>query len=252
MGNTSGQSKNLVRITLDLRIVVVALLAVIGIMLALWQPWSNNSSDRTLEVTGESTIKAEPDEFVFYPTFSFKNSDPAAALAELSKKSDEIVSKLKGLGVTESNIKTNANHFENGTYFPEQALETSSLQLTVTVTEKELAQKVQDYLVTTAPEGSATPQLNFSSAKKKQLETEGRDEATKSARTKADQSAKNLGFKIGKVKSVTDGAEFGAYPLIDRITGAASDSGASTASSLTLQPGLNEITYRVTVVYYVR
>ncbi len=54
-------------------------------------------------------------------------------------------------------------------------------------------------MVTTAPTGQVSPRPNFSDAKRKELESKARDEATKDARAKADQSARNLGFKVGKI-----------------------------------------------------
>jgi uncharacterized protein YggE len=120
--------------------------------------------------------------------------------------------------------------------------------LTITVNDKALTQKVQDYLVTTSPTGSVSPQTTFSEAKRKELESKARDEATKDARSKAEQSAKNLGFKIGKVKSVEDGSGFGGIVLREGLT-MASD---SKATSLSVQPGENDLHYTVTVTYYLR
>lgn len=246
------KSKTTLNLSLDYRFVIGVLLAVIVAMLLLWQPWTPriDANARTVEVTGTSKQTAIPDEFLFYPNYEFKNADKTAALSEVSKKSDEIVKKLKELGVADNKIKTNAN----GNTFPYHMQDDSNvpiynLQLTITVNDKDLAQKVQDYLVTTAPTGAVTPQPQFSDAKRKELENKARDEATKEARAKAEQSAKNLGFRLGAVKSVNDGAGFGGVvPLIAR------DNAASSAepSKLNIQPGENDLNYSVTVSYYLR
>ena len=244
-------AKTKINFTLDLRIVIVALLAMMAGMLLVWKPWQQtlSANARTITVTGEATVRAVPDEFVFTPTYQFKNADKAAALKELTAKSNVIVAKLKELGVADNQIKTNAGGNDFQIYYPENSTEPAySLTLTVTLGNRELTQKVQDYLITTSPTGSVTPQANFSTAKRKELENQARDKATKEARGKADQSAKNLGFKIGKVKSVEDGTGFGGIvPL-----GAGETAVADSKTSLVVQPGENDLNYSVTVVYYIR
>ncbi len=252
--NLNGSAAGFV-LRMNYRVIVVVLLVVIAVMLAIWKPWSSSRLDenRTVKVTGETTVTAVPDEFVFYPTYEFKNTDKQTAINDMTKKSDEIVKKLKELGVADNEVKTSADGNDYSYYYSETDREpTYSLRLTVTVKSREQAQKVQDYLVTTAPLGSIAPQANFSEAKRKELQAKARDEATKDARAKAEQSAKNLGFKLGEVKSVDDGAGFGGiYPMpaTEKVT---LDMRTSGAPSLGVQPGENDLPYSVTVVYYFR
>jgi SNF2 family DNA or RNA helicase len=44
-----------------------------------------------VSVSGSATLKAEPDEYVFYPSYEFKNADKTAGLKELTAKSEEVV-----------------------------------------------------------------------------------------------------------------------------------------------------------------
>jgi uncharacterized protein YggE len=248
--------KHKMSLSFDLRIVVVVLLLVIITMGALWKPWNGKTSDdRTVSVTGEATITAEPDEYLFYPNYRFKGTDKDAALADLTKKSDTIVGELKKLGVADSKIKTNSSGY--GDYYsysrePGTNESTYTLTLTVTVDNRTLAQKVQDYLLTTSPLGSVSPQPTFSDAKRKQLQTKARDAATKDARAKADQSAKNLGSKLGKVKQVSDGTGFDDIYYGTDSGGALSISESSDKRQLAIQPGENDLNYTVKVVYYLR
>jgi uncharacterized protein YggE len=248
--------KNKVNLSLDLRLVIIVLLLVIAGMLALWRPWTTKTSgDRTVAVTGEATIKAEPDEYLFYPSYSFKNASKEAGLAELTAKSDAVVAQLKKLGVEDSKIKTNSSGY--GDYYsisrdPGSATTTYTLSLTVTVGTRDLAQKVQDYLVTTSPTGAVSPQPTFSDAKRKELESKARDEATKDARNKAEQSAKNLGFKISKVKQVQDDAGFGDIGPYYGYGAESLSVDDSKKTQLTIQPGENDLNYAVKVVYFVR
>lgn len=245
-------NKTNLKFSFDLRIIVVLLAAIIVVMLLIWKPWAGAVSDRTIEVTGQTTVTATPDEFVFYPNYQFENKDKTAALADVSKKSDEVTAELKKMGVDEKKIKTSSSGYD-GAIMPPGATDQSTyyLQLTVTVNNKELAQKVQDYLVTTTPTGSISPQATFSDEKRNQLEATARDEATKDARAKAEQSGRNLGFTVGKVKTVSDGTGFNTLPFSGRAMPPA-EADSKMSSSLGIYPGENELPYSVTVVYYIR
>jgi uncharacterized protein YggE len=246
-------AKNKLNLQIDLRIVVGILLAVIAAMLVAWAPWNTSPrSDETILVTGETVLKAEPDEYTFSPVFQFNNADKTLALSQATKKGEEVVASLKKLGVSESDIKTHLDGYED-----KRVAETGSDGFTYTFTativtdNRELAQKVQDYLTSAGAQGSVSPYATFSEAKRKELEKLARDEATKDARAKADQSAKNLGFSVGRVKSVEDGVGFGDVVPYAEGRAVALDSGASSAG-LTVQPGENELRYSVIVYYYVR
>jgi len=252
MSENTNSSARKMNLTVDLRLVVAVLLVVIVAMLIIWKPWSSGgTSSRTVEVTGDATITAKPDEYVFYPNYQFKDADKAVALENLTKKSDEIVAKLKALGVDDSKIKTDSSGYDMPMYYDTESKDaTYTLQLTVTVSKLDLAQKVQDYLVSTNPTGSVSPQANFSEGKRKELESQARDKATKDARAKGDQMAKNLGFSLGKVKTIQDDSGFGdVFPLARGAMMSAED---TASSSLKVQPGENDLNYSVTVTYFIK
>ena len=248
--------KRKINVSLDLRLVCVALLIVIIGMLLAWMPWQRSeNSEEVITVTGETVLKAEPDEFVFYPAYQFKNTDKATASAAAANKSAEIVAKLRELGVAESAIKTSVDGYLSQPYPGGPSAQDEYIytaQVTITVDSKESAQKVQDYIASTSPLYSVTPQGSFSESRKKELEAKARDEATKDARAKAEQSAENLGFSLGRIKSVEDGAGFSEARPLDLKGGDAMMTREATTSSLAVNPGENEIRYSVTVTYFVR
>lgn len=244
-------------IALDLRIVVLVLAVIIAGMLAMWKPWQR-TSNRTVYVVGEAKLQAEPDEFVFYPNYQFENADRSTALAELGKKSGEIVAKLKELGVAENKIKTDTNGSDYKSFYPnpENSSPTYMLTMTITVQSKDTAQKVSDYLLSTAPLGSVSPQPGFSDAKRKELQTKARDEAVKDAHAKAEQNARNTGARLDKVKEISDGDGFNnEFPIAYGGTSAASSRDITldaTSSYLSVLPGETELRYTVHVTYFVR
>lgn len=227
------------------------------VMLFLWKPWQANvkASDRTITVTGDVTLTATPDEYVFTPSYDFNNPTSQTALTDMTNKSNEIVTKLKALGVSDSAIKSDSsgNSGTDGIYTPviqDNGSTTYTLNLTITIDNAGLAQKVLNYLVSTNPTGSVSPEPTFSTAKQKTLEDQARNQAEQNARSKANQSAKNLGFKVLAVKTVQDGSLGG--PILPIEGGAATDlSGQANSPSLILQPGQNTLNYSVDVVYYI-
>ncbi len=245
---------NKVNLSIDTRVIILVLVLVIAGMLLVWKPWQDsaaNDTSRTVSVTGDAKLNATPDEYFFSPNYQFKNQSKDAALAELTKKSDDITKKLKDMGIADNKIKSSSDGYNY--YFDQSSgLSNYSLQLSVTVNDKALAQKVQDYLVSTAPTGAVSPQANFSDARRKALQSQARDQATKDARAKADQSASNLGFKLGKVKSVKDDAGFDSSVRIYNGVTSAGSADDKAKPSLAVQPGQNDLSYSVTVVYYLK
>lgn len=247
--------KQSITIRFNVWIICAVLLIANLVTIGLWRPWENNpSSDRTIAITGSTTLEATPDQFVFSPYYQKEGTDKATVNTELSDLSKTIVAKLKTLGVKDTAIKTDVNSYDYGIYYgtPESTSATT-LYITVTIKDKTLAQKVQDYLSTTSPSGSITPQISFSTAKQKELETQARDAAITDAKTKAEASAKQLGVKLGQVVKVSDITSSGITPLpwmMDSVSGSVgSAKSSSTSSSYNIQPGLNEYSFSVEVTY---
>jgi uncharacterized protein YggE len=238
------------------QLIITTLVIVILVMLWLWKPWNGaaNASGRIIEITGEATITAQPDQFLFYPSYNFASPVKETALAELTKKNNEVVAGLKKLGIPDNKIKTDSNSNDYPvTYLEDSKTATYLLQLTVTATSQEQAQKISDYLVTTTPSGTLSPIASFSDTKRKSLESTARSQATKDARAKADEMAKNLGFKVGKIKAVSDAAGLSIppyYGITDNLRG--NTSLATDTKSLPVQPGENDLPYSVKVTYFIR
>lgn len=247
--------KQSITIKVNAWIICAVLLVANLITVGLWRPWENQTAgDRTIAITGSTTLEAAPDQFVFSPYYQKEGADKTAVNAQLSELSKTIIAELKKLGVADSAIKTDVNSYDYGIYYsgPENKSATTTLYVTVTVKDKELAQKVQDYLTSTTPSGAVTPQISFSSAKQKELETQARDGALKDAKQKAEATANELGTKLGKVVTVSDITSGGITPLpwMMNSAGVTEDSAKSpTSGSYSIQPGLQEYSFRVQVTY---
>jgi len=237
-------------------VITILLVLVVVAIIVVWKPWQPNikASDRTISVTGTATITATPDQYVFSPSYDLTSPSQQTALSDLAAKSTELVTKLKALGVPGTGIKTNSSGYnDNTSNLPVQSQAgtfTYTLDLTVTTNNASLAQKVQDYLVTTSPTGDISPNVDFSPAKKVTVQDNARNQAEKDARAKANQSAANLDFKVDRVKSVTDGSLDTGYP---RLLDSGVSTGAQQAATpqLSVHPGQNDLNYSVSVVYYI-
>ncbi len=236
---------------LDLRIACILLLLIIVSMLAIWRPWQDTTSkdSRKITITGQAIIKAEPDQYQFNLYYEKDTT------AEVSALNDQIIKKLKELGVTDSQIKNNASKYGSSEIYysaPVEGGEKTTLSLTITLPSKDLTQKVQDYLLTTNPKGSITPYPSFSTNKQKELTDKARDLAIADAKMRADKTAGGLDTKIGKVLEVGEGQQGGGiYPLTDGFNAVtpASGDGEGRDSSISIQPGEDEFSYSVTVVF---
>lgn len=241
-----------VNLRLDFRLLSLLLLIIIIVMAALWRPWES-VEERTIAIQGEATIEATPDEFIFSPVYEKKSSDSTTAISEVSKVGNSVVAKLKGLGIPESSITTNVTTQKG--YKPLTGEETEAVtaqySLTITVNDKDLAQKILDYLVTTGPLYGVSPQSLFTKETRKKLEDDARGKALSNARAKADQTARELEVKVGKLISVSEPQWGGPISLEEKGVAPSRDTATSSTPPVLLT-GEQEVTYTVSVTFQIR
>jgi uncharacterized protein YggE len=241
-----------VKMNVDLRIVCVVLVLIIGVLVFLWKPWVDNTAARTVDVTGIATVEAVPDEYQFNPSYQEEGADRKAIQKKLNERINVVIEKLKGLGVKEDDIVLASTTYDN--YWNDGKNEVTANSLTVTVDNKDLAQKVQDYLVTTNPEGQITPYSTFSEKKRKEVEAEAKSKAIDDAKANAGKMVSQLEVKLGKVMKITDQEDGGVMPMYDKAGGMelslSSDSAAR--SSLPVLTGKQDISYSVKVTYEIK
>jgi uncharacterized protein YggE len=245
---------NTINLKLDLRIVCLVLVVIIATMLGIWRPWESTvaPTTRKITITGQSTVKATPDEFVFNPSFERTGTDLTAMKNDLNSFGTKLLADVEKLGVTSSEVTLDSSSYDSY-YTPttDGTSQTITLQATITVPNKDLAQKVQSYLAGTDAKGQLTAQSEFSTTKQKQLEDTARQQAIDDARKKADQTATSVGAKLGKVLEVSDqsntGGGCGSGPAL--ICPLASGTANNSISSLPVTPGTSEVSADVQVVF---
>ncbi len=234
---------------------IVALLLIINIaMVAIWQPWSDNGNngERFVAATGEATVEETPDEFTFNPYFEDTGTNQEKLRDDMAKKMEKVVQGLKDLGVAEEDLTLGAYSYDEYYYLePEVGEEVISVKLSVKVTDKELAQSVQDYLLDANAQGKITPYATFSDDKRKELESQARGEAIADARAKAEQSADLLEAEIGEVLQVAENSGFDDYlPYTEgSVTAVEAD---AAESSIPVLPGQDKVVYTVDVKFAIK
>ena len=251
MAEEKQKNTHKIKLSFDLRWVMVFLVSVIVALVFSWHPWhrTHMASDRTVSVSGDTTIKAEADEFAFSPSYVFTGNNQPDLIARADSKKVELVKKLVTLGVEEKRIKIDTYGYDTSPYpvSQEDGQLSYTLYLSFSVSGKELASTIEDYIQSSGATGAITAVPQFSREKATELQDKARVEAMKDARKKAEQSAKELGFDLGDVKKVEDG-QFPVYPGVYYDTKAS----VSSETGQGVYPGLNEYSYTVTVEYYIK
>lgn len=246
---------NTVSLKINLKLVLLALLITNIATLVLWKPWSNTSTARKISVTGQATVKSTPDQYVLSPYFEFTNADRTKANAELSAQSSAITAKLKELGVKDEQIKSNTSGYDKYSYTQptDNSNNTLMLSYTITLIDKDTAQKVQDYMLSLKAKGQISPQATFSEERQKQLQAEARTKAIDDAKSNADATAKQFNAKVGKVVTISDGPTMGGGPIplstSDMQTMDAKVAEANAIGNVPIQVGQDEYRYSVSVEY---
>ncbi len=230
----------------------IALLVAIFGLLVWSRPWDNssNSTDRAITITGQSTIKAVPDEFTFAPNFQETGTDQEAIKTSLTAKADEAVKKLKELGIEEKDITLDASSYDRW-YYNDNEEGTLTISLEIIVADKDIVQKVQDYLLTLDVKGQISPRATFSKTKRKELDIRAVEEASNDAKLKAETQASLFNAKLGKVIKINQGSDSIFYGYLEPSI-AIAEEGGTARSSLPVLPGQNEYSQTMTITYELR
>lgn len=230
-------------LTLSWKLLSIVLIIALVALTIYTRPWEiNTSNPRTLEITGETKIKRAPDSFVFSPTYEADSQEA------INAKTIEVVNALKELGLGDAGIQTQVSNYENyGVNGPDGTFR-YSVYMTLAVEDKELAQKVQDYLVASGAIGQVTPTSGFRSETEKALRDEALTLAVEDAKKRAEQTANNLGVRIVKVIKIDEPTDtYDVYPIASYDSTAVKE-----GSSLPINAGESEYPFSVKVVFEIR
>ncbi|MEM6997757.1 MAG: SIMPL domain-containing protein [Patescibacteria group bacterium] len=240
-------------ISLDLRLLLLVLILLNVFTLLMWSPWSENekSDKRQISVTGSSVIDGEPDEFSFSPRYEVTAASESEVNEQVADKSTEINDALLQIGLEQKQIEINANNFDYYWFDESEDQHRGSLYIQISAKDKDQAEKVQQYLVSSDATGQLTARPDFSREALKELESRARTAAIEDAKSAAERTASELDTDLGRVVSVTD-----ADGYSDRFRYYDGDFAtaevrleASDSASIPVTPGQQEFSFEVKVTF---
>lgn len=234
--------------TINLTAIIVVVIIVASIFGGLYI--FKKPTGTTISVTGNSEMKASPDQVIVYVLVQTKDMSADKAKDDNAVISDNILKGLKNLGIADKDIQT-----ENYNINPEYDWTSGRQKLTgysvsnnlkVIVTNFDNTGKVVDMAV---DNGGLINYINFelSNDKLNEYKSQVMTKASLDAKNKAASIASGLGKRLGDLVSVsTSDYNYRPYPLYAMDSGMA-ESAKTVATNI--QPKDLDLTATVNVVY---
>ncbi len=202
-------------------------------------------------VTGEGRITVQPDIAQITLGVEVTNVSASAALQDAASQMGSVVSKLKQQGIADKDIRTvSYNLTPEYDYSNRSSPTLKDYRATnlVSVTVRDIT-KVGPVIDAVGGAGATRIQgISFSVSDPTAAANQGRDEAMKNAKAKADQLAKDAGVTLGPPISIqeTGGTPSAPVPMAPAVAA----SGAVVQTPIS--PGTQEVQVSVTVVYSIK
>lgn len=228
----------------------IILLALIGVAV-----YFQIKPSQTINVNGVSEVKAMPDRVAIYFNVQTEGETSKEANDKNAEIVDNAITSLVRLGFERKEITTENFNIYAKYSWNKGKREIIGYQVSHTLkvefsTEK--VDKIGEAIDAGVDVGTGISYINFELSQEKQnkYKTEALEKATEDARIKAEGIASGLGKKIGRVVSVSS-SEFSYYPW--RLYEESGGGVAMAKEAVTnIQPGEQDITGRVSVVYALR
>ena len=203
---------------------------------------------RTITVNGEGVVKGHPDVMTVNLGVQTRDRTAHGALQQASDKANALLSTLKGAGVAEDDITTT-----DVSIWPQY--DTGGRYVTGYVASNSVVAKLRDLTkagsvidASAASVGDAITLngVSFSINDTGALKNQARTAAVLAARAQAEQLAGAAGAKVGKVLTIS---EVTYNPPTPQFYAGAAMPTADKGTAVPLQPGTQQLTIAVTLVY---
>lgn len=208
-----------------------------------------------IAVSGTGKVTVAPDIGVLSLGVQVTRPTVADARAAASKAMDGVRASLRQNGVEEKDIATQAFNIQPQYDFrptggtPTITGYNVSNQLSVKVRQIDNLSKVLDGAVAAGGNDVRVNTVQFTVDSPEKYQNEARDKAVADARSRAEQLAKSAGVKLGKPRSVVEGAVGGPAFDLARPMALAAPRAAGAASDTPVSPGEAQISVNVSVVF---
>ena len=207
---------------------------------------------RTITVNGEGELTLKPDMAVVNLSVVEEGATVAEVTQKGNQKMNEVVSFLKGLGISEDDIKTTSYWLNPSYRYPERGGKPQivgyNLTQNVTVKIRDLSE-VEEVIDGAVRAGvNQTGQLSFEIDDDSEARAEARREAFQDAREKAEAMTSAAGVRLGRV--VTFSESGGVQPPMPYYARTAVMEMADEAAvAPAIEPGSQDVTVNVNVTY---
>jgi uncharacterized protein YggE len=233
----------------------------------------------TITVSGDGDVSAKPDLAVMDFSVVSEAKTVAEAMADNTKKMNAIIDVTKSMGVAEKDLQTTGFNIsprydyvketattpvpaisvsgsggvpvpiDNSIYYPsgKRVLAGYDITQTLTVKMRDMTKIGQIIEEVTASGANQVGDLQFTIDDPDTVQAQARQKAIDNAKSKAQVLAKQLGVKLTRITSFSEG---GYYPAPVRMSYAAKDTAAGEAAvTPSIQTGENKITVNVSITY---
>ena len=182
---------------------------------AFWlKPWQTKPQD-TISVTAQGTAQTAPNVAKITATVETQNKNLDEARAQNEQKVSAIVAKIKDLGTSEKDIKTQnisgAPGYEPQTLIypapPRPNTNSFSTSLEITIRNFDIADEVLAVLTQNGTTNLYGPNLTLDESAQEEARSKAREDAVESARKKAEELAKLSGRKLGKAVKIQEAGD---------------------------------------------
>ncbi|HEY4059296.1 MAG TPA: SIMPL domain-containing protein [Kofleriaceae bacterium] len=205
-----------------------------------------------MTVQGQATLEVSPDCADMTITLAAAAVKPGNAARDLEKKRQQLVTSLQKAGVAIADVKMTNLELDPEYVLVDKDLQTRALKdyrssIVVTATTRDFT-RIPEMLDAAATAGSEAISTQFRRSDLAELKKKVRDMALTAAKEKAEQTAKSLDIKLGRITSVVENA--GGYMWSQEYfpsnsVGFQGSSAPSSAIGGSLQP----LTLNVSIAY---
>lgn len=203
-------------------------------------------TDRSsIAAQGTGTATDTPDVLTIALGVETKSASARAALDENNTLTTEVLTVIRDSGVAPEDVQTSRLSIYPSRDSNDQ-IDGYQVTNTVTATLRDMAAAgaVIDTVATTAGDAVRVHHLSMAIDDDTALRATARADAVRQAQTQAQQLADAAGVRLGPVRSITEASPATPYPYAMAASGEAADAGA-----VPIEPGSQEVTIVVDVVY---
>jgi uncharacterized protein YggE len=195
---------------------------------------------------GTGTVRGTPDTMTIVIGVQTRGDTAKAALDANNEKATALIEVLKGRGVAAADLQTsrlsiNPSYDQQGTRITGYEV---TNQVTATLRDIAAAGGLLDAAGESAGDAVRVQQLGFSIDDESEPRARARADAVQQAQAQARQMAEAAGVALGPIQKITEvaGSQPAPYPYAD-------GAGSATASLAPVEPGTQELSVVVEVVY---